>query len=150
MAVTIEAAGAARPRLLGADDDLTAGGEGPPFPASVVALGRGGAGDAGALLLPDGTLAGLLCLDAGSRHEGQADGEGGVAALAAALPAGTCQLVTVRRPVDLERQVVGWQGVVAGRPEQAALVTSLVDELLPWLAAAGWSETQTLLALFGD
>src|SRR5205823_7383559 len=41
-------------------------------------------------------------------------------------------------------------GVVAGRLEQAALVASLVDEHLPCLAAAGWSETQTLLALFGD
>lgn len=138
------------PRLRGVDEELTARGEGDEvvFPAGVVALGRGGAGDLAALLLPDGRLAGLLRLQGSGAH-----GADEVYALAAGLPAADCQVVTARRPVDLERQIAAWSAATrarGGRGERAALADHFADEHLPDLGAAGWSETQTLLALFGD
>lgn len=131
------------PRLLGVDEDLTALEDETVFPAGVVALGRGGAGDMGALLLPDGRLAGLLQLR-GQRDE--------VFGLVDGLPATECQLITLRRPVDLARRIAGWSGATHGRErraEQSSLADHFADEYLPDLGAAGWSETQTLLVLFG-
>lgn len=136
------------PRLLGVDEELTEREDEVVFPAGVVALGRGGAGDLGALLLPDGRLVGLLRL-AGAAGRGPDE----VYALAAGLPASACQVVTLRRPVDLERRIAGWSVATRGRgrrDEQGALADHFADEYLPELGAAGWSETGTLLALFGD
>lgn len=135
-------------RLLGADDELTAIEEEIVFPAGVVALGRGGAGEVGALRCPDGRLAGLLCFDAGG-----STGRDGSEAPAAVLPHGACQFLTLRRPVDLERRAASWDTAIreaGGRPEHAALATHFADEYLPLLGAAGWSDIQTLMALFGD
>lgn len=136
------------PRLLGVDEELTERADEVAFPAGVVALGRGGAGDMGALLLPDGRLVGLLRL-AGAEARGPDE----VYALAAGLPASACQVVTLRRPVDLERRIAGWSVTTRARgrrAEQGALADHFADEYLPELGAAGWSETRTLLALFGD
>lgn len=137
-----------RNRLRGADDELTAPGGELPFPAGVVALGRGGAGDAGALLRPDGVLVGLLRL-AATGPRGRDD----VAALAAALPGVACQCLTVRRPIDLERGIAAWHAATGGEGRsdgRGALAADFADSYLPALAEAGWSETQTLFALFGD
>ncbi|CAA9573598.1 MAG: hypothetical protein AVDCRST_MAG88-2589, partial [uncultured Thermomicrobiales bacterium] len=135
-------------RLRGADDELTAPGGEVPFPAGVVALGRGGAGDAGALLRPDGMLVGLLRLKAAGPR-----GRDDVASLAAELPGMTCQCLTIRRPIDLEREVAAWHAATGGEGRDSvrgALATDFADSYLPALGAAGWSETQTLFALFGD
>src|SRR3954453_11274565 len=65
----------------------------PEFPAGVVALGRGGAGEIGALLREDGVYVGLLSLAAGPGRTMD-----DVAELARALPLGACQVVTTRWP----------------------------------------------------
>ncbi|HEX5501906.1 MAG TPA: hypothetical protein VFW96_04755, partial [Thermomicrobiales bacterium] len=123
--------------LLGSDDDLVTP-DGAAFPAGAVALGRGGAGAHGALLRPDGTLVGLLALEPDEPRGGRE-----VAALAAALPETACQFLTVRRPVDRERRLAAWDSLGlpgdARRAGRGALLR---------LAAAGWCETRSYLALF--
>src|SRR5262245_51870925 len=74
------------------------------FPAGVVALGRGGAGEIGALFREDGVYVGLVSL-AGEAGRTADD----VAALARALPPGACQVVTTRWPVDVERAAAAWR-----------------------------------------
>ena len=108
--------------IVGADEDLITDDE-VGLPAGVVALGRGCAGEVGALSLPDGRLAGLLRLEGAGTW-----GAGEVGALAGALPAAACQLVTVRRPVALERHEAGWRAIGRLHPERAALAAGLVDE----------------------
>ncbi|MGN6699266.1 MAG: hypothetical protein ACTHMR_14015 [Thermomicrobiales bacterium] len=130
------------PRLLGADEELTTSDDAAVFPAGVVALGRGGAGETGALLRPDGVYVGLLLLDSRSSCGGPE-----IAQLAAALPTSACQVLTVRRPVDLERQTAAWEHVTRGQRTQAGLAAAIADGYLPELVAAGWSETSTVLAL---
>jgi hypothetical protein len=131
------------PRLLGADEELTAGDAAAVFPAGVVALGRGGAGETGALLRSDGVYVGLLLLDS-QTSAGSPD----VARMAAALPANGCQVLTVRRPVDLERQTAAWEHATRGQRAHAGLAAALADSYLPELVAAGWSDTSTVLAVF--
>ncbi|HET8628493.1 MAG TPA: hypothetical protein VFL91_13815 [Thermomicrobiales bacterium] len=124
--------------LLGGDDDLVAPEEAATLPAGAVALGRGGAGTHGALLCDDGTLVGLLALGATAPRTAR-----DVATLAAALPPMACQFLTVRRPVDRERRLAAWErlGLPGGawRAGRGALLR---------LAAAGWSEARSYVALF--
>lgn len=129
------------PRLLGAGDDLLVSEDELTFPAGVVALGRGGVGDLGALRLPDGELAAFLELAADEPRGPEA-----VAALARALPGMAAQFLTVRRPIEFECQARAWRESTATSPEHAALL----DVYLPRLRAAGWSETRGLLVLFAN
>ena len=116
--------------------------EPPGLPAGVVALGRGGAGEIGALLRDDGVYAGLLrVLPPAGR--GLAD----VAALADALPPGACQIVTVRWPIDPERAARSWRAATRGGIGATALAGEIGAGYLPALAEAGWSEVRTFLAI---
>lgn len=146
MATFLDAATVQAARLLGADDELTVPGDDLVFPAGVVALGRGGAGEAGALLRQDGSYVGLLCLEDAGAWESR-----DVAALADALPGDACQVVSVRWPVDLERQLTGWRLATRGDAARAALAADIASDYLPLLHGAGWSALRTLLAIFaGD
>lgn len=112
------------------------------LPAGVVALGRGGAGEIGALLRDDGVYAGLLRVLAPTGR-GLAD----VAALAEALPTGACQIVTVRWPIDPDRAARSWRAATRGGMAATALAGEIGAGYLPALAEAGWSEVRTFLAI---
>ena len=112
------------------------------LPAGVVALGRGGAGEIGALLRDDGVYAGLLRLLAPAGRS-----LGDVAALAEALPPGACQIVTVRWPIDSERAARSWRAATRGGMAGTALAGEIGASYLPALAEAGWSEVRTYLAI---
>ncbi len=111
------------------------------FPAGVVALGRGGAGEVGALLREDGVYVGLLSLG-GRAGRGIDD----LAALAQSLPGGACQIVTIRWPIDGERAATGWRAATRGNGG-AALASAIAEGYLPALVEAGWSDVRTFLAI---
>lgn len=112
------------------------------FPAGVVALGRGGAGQIGALLRQDGAHIGMLCLEARCER-----GRDAVADLAAALPLAGCQFLTVRWPVDAERAAAGWRALARGRAAGAGIAATIAARYLPSLVDAGWSSVRSLLVL---
>src|SRR3954447_19446828 len=112
------------------------------FPAGVVALGRGGAGEIGALLREDGVYVGLLSLASGAGW-----GTEDVAALARALPLGACQVVTTRWPVDAERAAASWRAAARGGLTGGPLAAEIADAYLPALVEAGWSEVRSFLAI---
>lgn len=114
----------------------------PGLPTGVVALGRGGAGEIGALLREDGVYVGLLSLLAPSGR-GLAD----VAALAEVLPSGACQIVTTRWPIDPERAGRPWRRAARSGLAGAALAGEIGAGYLPALAEVGWSEVRTFLAI---
>jgi len=116
--------------------------EPPGLPAGVIALGRGGAGEIGALLRDDGVYAGLLRVLAPAGR-GLAD----VAALAEALPPGVCQIVTVRWPIDPDRAARSWRAATRGGMVGTALAGEIGAGYLPALAEAGWSEVRTFLTI---
>ena len=112
------------------------------FPAGVVALGRGGAGQIGALLRSNGAHVGMLCL------EGRCErGRDELADLAEALPLTACQFLTVRWPVDAERAGAAWRGQSRGRAAGAGLAATIADRYLPSLVEAGWSTVRSLFVL---
>lgn len=112
------------------------------FPAGVVAVGRGGAGETGALLREDGAYIGLLCLtDSAARSRED------VVALAAALPPFGCQIVTVRWPVDADQAAARWRAAGRGQSARAALSLALAESYLPALAEGGWSDVRSLLTI---
>lgn len=112
------------------------------FPAGVVALGRGGAGEIGALLRQDGLHVGILCLEERCER-----GRDDVALLAEALPLSGCQFLTVRWPHDAERVGTPWQLLARGRSAGAELAATLADRYLPSLVEAGWSTVRSLLVI---
>lgn len=114
----------------------------PGLPVGVVALGRGGAGEIGALLREDGVYAGLLSLMAPAGR-GLAD----VAALAETLPTGACQIITTRWPIDSERAGRSWRVPTRSGLAGAALAGEIGAQYLPTLSEAGWSEVRTFLAI---
>ncbi|HEY8600440.1 MAG TPA: hypothetical protein VIL85_18530, partial [Thermomicrobiales bacterium] len=117
----------------------------PEFPAGVVALGRGGAGEVGALLREDGVYIGLLRLAATGGRDLHA-----VEELAASLPLENCQIVTTRWPVDAERAGAAWRTSTRAGFAGAALANDIGVEYLPALVEAGWGEVSTYLTIQGS
>lgn len=121
---------------------LTADDE-PAFPAGVVALGRGGAGEIGALLRADGVYIGLLHLAAPVERDTFALDD-----LAGTLPTERCQILAIRWPVDAER-AAAWRPSRHPNLAGTALAREIGDEYLPALVDAGWSTVHTYLTIEG-
>ena len=117
----------------------------PEFPAGVVALGRGGAGEIGALLRADGVYIGLLALAPPTGRDLAA-----IEALAAALPLEHCQILTTRWPVEADRAAATWRATTRAGFAGAALANEIGAEYLPALVGAGWSEVRTYLTIQGS
>ena len=130
-------------RFRAAEPPLTVSEE-PEFPAGVVALGRGGAGEVGALLREDGVYIGLLRLAAASGRDLHA-----VEDFAVSLPLESCQIITTRWPVEAERASVAWRTATRVGFAGAALANEIEAEYLPALVEAGWSEVCTYLSIQG-
>ena len=116
----------------------------PGFPAGVVALGRGGAGEVGALLREDGVYIGLLRLAAANGRDLDA-----VEEFAAVLPLESCQIITTRWPVDAERAGATWRTATRAGFAGAALANEIGAEYLPTLVEAGWGDVCTYLTIQG-
>ena len=116
----------------------------PIFPAGVVALGRGGAGEVGALLRADGVYIGLLHLDVPTARDTHTIDD-----LADTLPVERCQILTIRWPIDAERAAAR-QTVKRPTAAGAALARQIGDDYLPTLVGAGWSAVHSYLTIEGD